>query len=78
MPPTPLPLPFGLNLDEHNPVDHWITAGLPMLRYSTRKLLIPLDLANAWLRARFLVSRRLPSNVRLRGATGAGQPPLPV
>ena len=47
-------------------VDNWIAAGLPVLRYSTRKLLIPLALADAWLQERFLVCRRTPSTAHLR------------
>jgi hypothetical protein len=47
-------------------VDNWVAAGCPTLRYSRRKVLFPVDLADAWLREKFLVARRKPSTARLR------------
>jgi hypothetical protein len=47
-------------------VDNWVADGCPTLRYSRRKVLFPVDLADAWLREKFLVARRKPSTARLR------------
>lgn len=49
-------------------VDNWVAAGCPTIRYSRRKVLFPVDLADAWLREKFLVARRKPSTAKLRVA----------
>lgn len=37
-------------------VDHWRAQGLPALVIGRRKVLIPVDLADAWIRDKFLVA----------------------
>ena len=37
-------------------VDHWRAQGLPALVIGRRKILLPVDLADAWIRQRFLVA----------------------
>ncbi len=37
-------------------VDHWRAQGLPALIIGRRKILLPVDLADAWIRDRFLVA----------------------
>lgn len=37
-------------------VDHWRTQGMPALIIGRRKILLPLDLADAWIRDRFLIA----------------------
>lgn len=45
-------------------VDNFVAAGMPVLRISSRKLLFPVADCDAWIRERFLVSRRRPSTLR--------------
>ena len=49
-------------------LDNLVQAGMPVIRFSTRKVLFPVYLADAWLREKYLVARRLPSTARLRVA----------
>lgn len=37
-------------------VDHWRAQGLPALVIGRRKVLLPVDLADAWIRDRFLIA----------------------
>ena len=37
-------------------VDHWRAQGLPALVIGRRKILLPVDLADQWIRDRFLVA----------------------
>ena len=37
-------------------VDHWRAQGLPALIIGRRKILLPIDLADAWIRDKFLVA----------------------
>jgi phage terminase Nu1 subunit (DNA packaging protein) len=44
-------------------IDNWVSDGMPVLRFSRRKLLFPVSEVDAWIHARFLVSRaRKPSD----------------
>jgi phage terminase Nu1 subunit (DNA packaging protein) len=43
-------------------VDHWRHEGMPSMMFGTRKVLIPVDLADAWVRKRFL--RADPKTIR--------------
>ena len=37
-------------------VDHWRAQGLPTLIIGRRKILLPVDLADAWIRDRYMVA----------------------
>ncbi len=37
-------------------VDHWRAQGLPALIIGRRKILLPVDLADAWIRDRYMVA----------------------
>ena len=47
-------------------LDNFVAGGMPVLRISTRKLLFPIADCDAWLRERFLVARKRPSNLKRR------------
>jgi hypothetical protein len=63
--PGPIPQPVSLTkrafAQRHSislrTTDYWIDAGLPVLRVSRRKILIPVADGDQWVRDRFLVAR---------------------
>ncbi len=63
---TPGPIPPALSLSKREfarrhsvsprTVDNWRAQGLPALVIGRRKILLPVDLADAWIRDRFLIA----------------------
>jgi hypothetical protein len=54
-------------------VDNWRAQGLPALVIGRRKILLPVDLADAWIRDRFLIaSGKTMARLAARGG-GAAQ-----
>ena len=53
-----------LNSVSERTVDNLVAQGMPVIRISSRKLLFPVADCTAWIRERFLVSRKRPSNLR--------------
>jgi phage terminase Nu1 subunit (DNA packaging protein) len=52
-------------------VDHWRAQGLPALVIGRRKVLIPVDIADAWIRDRFLIASGK-TMARLAARVGGG------